>query len=251
MARLRGSFAAVLLGLLAVAAAPGAQAAVTVAALTGWPPFSAQHLRAKGFANDILATALRRTGHEVRVEMMPWPRAVRLVKAGERDVLSSVWYTDARTRKMAFTAPIARNRLVFVTRRADAFSYTGLDSLTGKTVGVAEDYHYTDAFMQAEHFTRTPAPTLLANLFKVDTGQVDMTVADELIARYLIEENEPRFEHPFAMTDTALSARELRAAVSRKIDNTQEILRAIDNGIAAMRADGTYAHIKREHGLAE
>jgi len=243
--------AAVLGAVLLVAGGAAARAEVTVAALTGWPPFSGENLLNKGFGNDIIATALRRAGYEVRVEMMPWPRAVRRVKAGEHDVLSSVWHTDAREADLAFTAPLACNRLVFVTRRGEPFTYTGLASLEGRTVGVAEDYHYADAFMQATHFTRKPAPNLLTNLFAVDTGEVDMAVADELTARYLIDRNRPRFGHAFAMTDNALSARKLRAGVSRAIDNTGEIVRAIDGALSAMRADGTYAHIKRQHGLAE
>ena len=247
----RQSVVGAIFGILLAGAATPAAATVTVAALTGYPPFSGEKLRNTGFSNDVIATALRRTGHEVRVKMMPWPRALRLVKEGEHEVLSSVWYTEEREEQLAFTDPIARNRLVFVTRRGDSFTYDGLESLTGKTVGVAEDYQYGESFMSADNFERKPGPNLLANLFAVDTGAVDMLVADELSVRYLIDKNRSRFSHAFEMTDETLSSRDLHAAVSRAVDNTAGIVRAINKGLTAMHTDGTYARILREHGLAE
>ena len=226
-----------------------ARAEVTVAALTGWPPFSGANLDDNGFANEVIATALRRAGRDVAVETMPWPRAKRMVNKGEHDILSSVWHNEAREKRLAFTEPIAHNRLVFITRAGREFTYTGLDSLAGLRVGIAQGFHYGDPFMQADHFTREPAPNLLTNLFAVDTGEVDAAVGDALIARHLINTNDARFEHAFDLSEKPLSTRPLYAGVSRAVDDTSAIVEAMNTGLQALREDGTYAQIKRRHNL--
>ena len=239
-----------LAALLLVPGAAHAKRDLTVAALTGWPPFSDEGLPGKGFANEVITVALKRAGYGARVEMLPWPEAKASVMAGEREVLSSVWHTEARAEKLAFTEPIAQNRIVFIAPAESPFSYTGLDSLSGKTVAVAEEYHYAQEFLESEAFTRRENPNLAAGLFQVANGEADLAVGDELTARYLISEGAKRFEGmDFQLSDAALSERPLHVGISRAVEGTDAIVTAFNEALAAMRADGTYAEIKAKHGL--
>ncbi|SDG08539.1 amino acid ABC transporter substrate-binding protein, PAAT family [Limimonas halophila] len=241
-----------LAALLLVPGAAHAQRELTVAALTGWPPFSDEGLPANGFANEVITVALKRAGYDARVEMMPWPEAKASVMAGEHDVLSSVWHTEARAEKLAFTDPVAENRIVFIAPAESPFTYTGLDSLKGKTVAVAEEYHYAEAFLESDAFTRLENPNLVAGLFQVANGEADLAVGDELTARYLIGESAKRFEGmDFALSERALSERPLHVGVSRAVAGTQAIVTAFNEALAAMRKEGTYVEIKEKHGLTE
>lgn len=250
MVRIVGRLGLVLAVLSAALGSPAsAERSLNVVSLTQWPPYSATELPNGGFGNDVATTALERAGYDVRLELVPWSRAMAMVRHGDADVLVNVWRTEARADVMAFTEPIARNELVFVHREATALTYTGLDSLAGMDVGILRDYDYKDAFMREPDINRLPARTLLTNLRNLKNKRIDAVLADRMIARYVITNMLPEAADRFAFTEEALSARPLRAAVNRAVDGTAEIVDAFDTALAAMRADGTYADIKQRHGL--
>jgi len=243
------------LGLVAVAlavvlGAPArAERSLEVVSLTQWPPSSAADLPNAGVTNDIATTALTRAGHDVTLELVPWSRAMAMIRHGEADVLVNVWHTPERTEVMAFTDPLARNEMVFVHRKSTDLTYTGLDSLAGMDIGILRDYEYDDAFMDDPAINRLPAGTLLTNLRNLKNKRLDAVLADRMIARYVIANMLLGAADRFAFTAKALSARSLRAAVSRAVDGTDAIVADFNDALAQMRADGTYAAIKQRHGL--
>jgi polar amino acid transport system substrate-binding protein len=226
-----------------------AERSLDVVSLTQWPPYSSADLAHGGFGNEVATTALKRAGYSLTLELVPWSRAIAMLRHGRADVLVNVWHTPPRTEIMAFTEPIARNELVFVHRKATDLAYSGLDSLAGMDVGILRDYDYKDAFMQDPSINRLPAGTLLTNLRNLKNKRLDAVLADRMIARYVIANKLPEAADRFAVTDKALSARPLRAAVSRAVDGTDAIVADFNAALAAMRKDGAYAEIKRRHGL--
>jgi len=222
---------------------------ITIASGDSWPPFTKLKLPNKGFSNDIAKTVLERAGYEVTVEILPWNRAKKMTQAGQFDILNNVWYTDERAKTLAFTDPIARNEIVFITRKEDEFTYTGLSSLKGMVVGTVRGFDYRDAFLDADHFHREPAGTFKTNLKKLAAGRIDAAVGDRLIGKYLLTNAFPQLEGDLILSDKALSSRTLHVTVSRALDNTERIVTDFNTALEAIRADGTYAEIERRHGL--
>lgn len=240
----------VLIALAAVASNHAyAERSLHVVSLTDWPPYSAKGLPHDGFGNHVVTAALERAGYDVTLELVPWSRAMAMVRHGDADVLVNVWRTDARREVMAFTDPIARNELVFVHLAARDWRYRGLDSLAGMDVGILRDYDYNDAFMRNPDINRIPARTLLTNLRNLKNKRLDAVLADRMIARYVIDNKLAESAGRFAFSDKALSAKNLHAAVSRAVDGTTAIVDAFNSALAEMRADGTYAEIEARHGL--
>jgi polar amino acid transport system substrate-binding protein len=221
-----------------------------VAALTGWPPFSGKDLPGKGFSNDVVKTALERMGHTVTVKMMPWARALKMTQAGKYEVLPSVWHSEERAKTLAFADPIAQNKIVFLKRKDDDFQYAGLDSLSGKTVGIVQGYDYSEKFLNDEGFSRQKANSLMTNVRKVLGGRIDLTLGDELVARYAINQEIPERADQIAYTDEGLSKKDLHVTFSRKLDNSDELVSAFNAELAEMREDGTYDEILARHKLA-
>jgi polar amino acid transport system substrate-binding protein len=227
----------------------GQAADFTIAALKGWPPFSGKNLRNKGFANDVTQTALERMGHDAEIKVMPWARALEMTKRGKFEVLPSVWYSDERADNLKFTDPIASNRIVFIKRQGDDFQYTGIDSLAGKSVGIVQDYDYSDDFLSADGFERQRANSLKINVRKLLGGRVDLTLGDELVAKYAINKNMPNQADKIAYTEGALSEKDLHVTFSRKLDNVDSIVADFNAELEAMREDGTYDEILKLHEL--
>lgn len=250
---MRRSFKA-FLGMSAIVASVGitgmAQAAdLKVAALTGWPPFSGEALPNNGFSNDVTKTALERMGHDVTVKMMPWARALEMTKRGKFQVLPSVWYNEKRAEELAFTKPIASNKIVFIKQKNDDFDFEDLGSLKGKSVGIVQGYDYSGDFLNADHFSRQSANSMLTNVRKLLGGRIDLTLGDELVARYAINKNMPNRADKVAYTDGALSENKLHVTFSKKLDNAAALVESFNAEIAEMREDGTYDEILARHNL--
>jgi len=235
--------------LLLPGAASAAKQDLTVVALTSWPPFSAKDLPNNGFGNDITKTVLERAGYNVSVKLMPWSRAKKMTERGKFDVLANAWYNEKRAEKLAYTDRIAQNRIVFVSRKDSDFTYSGLDSLEGKTVGIVRDYDYRDDFLNADSFERQPANSFKTNLRKLKAGRVDVTLGDELLAKYLVNENFPDAKGSFAYSDKAQSSKDLFVTVSRAIEGTKTVVSDFNEALAEIREDGTYDKIAERHGL--
>lgn len=235
--------------LLLPGAASAAKQDIKLVSLTSWPPFSAKALPNNGFGNDIAKTVLERAGYNVSVKLMPWSRAKKMTQRGKFHVLANAWYNEDRAEKLAFTDRIAQNRIVFVSRKDSDFTYSGLDSLEGKTVGVVRDYDYRDDFLEADSFERQPANSFTTNLRKLKAGRVDVTLGDELLAKYLVNENFQEAKGSFTYSDEALSSKDLFVTVSRAIDGTKAIVSDFNEALAEIREDGTYDKIAERHGL--
>jgi len=235
---------------IALGTAGAAQAATfKIAALKGWPPFSSRDLPSKGFSNDLTKTALERMGHTAKIRIMPWARALAMTKRGAFDVLPSVWYSDKRAESLKFSDPIARNRIVFIKQRGDDFRFDGLDSLRGKRVGIVQDYDYSDAFLEADGYSLQKANSLIVNIKKLLGGRIDVTLGDELVARYAINKDMPDRSGELAYTEGALSEKPLHVTFSRKLTDVGELVEQFNAELAAMRADGTYDAILERHKM--
>lgn len=221
----------------------------TIAALKGWPPFSGKDLPNKGFSNDVTQTALERMGHSAEIKVMPWARALEMAKRGKFEVLPSVWYSDERAKKLKFTDPIASNRIVFIKKKGDPFEFNGVESLTGKSVGIVQDYDYSEEFLNAENFERQRANSLKINLRKLLGGRVDLTLGDEFVAKYAMNKNMPDRADKVAYTEGALSEKKLHVTFSRTLDNVDSIVADFNEELEAMREDGTYDAILKRHKL--
>lgn len=116
-----------------------------------------------GVSVEIITEAFKSQGHDVDFKIMPWTRALNEVKGGRVDVLVATWFTNERTSYLNYSEPYLENSLKFIKRKGDGFEYNGMDSLSGKTVGIIRNYGYGDDFLGASNFKKPEANDLVAN----------------------------------------------------------------------------------------
>ncbi|WP_108648978.1 substrate-binding periplasmic protein [Dongshaea marina] len=213
-----------------------------------WPPFSGKKLQNMGLANEIVVTALKKGGMESKVKILPWTRAMESVKQGKMDAISTVWYTDERAKTFIYSDPYLSNRVVFVKKAGNPFEYDGVDSLSGKNVGIIRDYGYGDAFYAASNFKRTPSNSLESNLKKVAAGRVDLTLDDEIVVKYTISTELPDLKSKLGFTKNSYSEQPLHIVVTKSNPNGQAIIDAFNKGLKMMKEDGSFDAIMKTHG---
>lgn len=225
------------------------QARVLTAAADPWPPFVDPASPSEGLTLEIIRAAYRTQGYEIRMYYMPWARAEAGVVAGTYDLLPSTWQTAARHDTLIFSEPYAYNRIKFLKLNTDPFEYNGLESLTGKSIGVIRGYGYDDAFLAARNFTRYEAPDFLSLANMLLAGRIDLTLEDEIVGRVSIANFNPQLLTKLTFTDSALSTKGLHVAIGKRNPRAQELMDAFSRGFALIRSNGEYARIMAKYGI--
>jgi len=229
-------------------AMPAAAETLTVAA-DPWPPFVNEDHEEGGVALAIIREALSRKGYDVELNIMPWARAEDGVRSGDYDILPGTWYTESRAEELIYSEPYATNEVKFIKRADDDFEYTGMDSLAGKTIGIIRDYGYGDEFAAADTFSREASAGLITNIRKLVNGRVDLAIEDELVARFLINGEDPELLDQIEFVDPPYSANDLHLTSGRANSRGEAIVKAFNEGLAAMKKDGTFDAIMSENNL--
>ncbi|GGX39932.1 substrate-binding periplasmic protein [Saccharospirillum salsuginis] len=224
-----------------------AQADTITAAQDPWPPFVQDQAEA-GLSVDLVRAALEHEGYEVEMTIMPWARAIDQVKNGNIDVLVATWYTEERTAYLRYSEPYMQNQLKFIKQAGDDFEFEGLESLSGKTVGVVRGYGYGDEFLNATNFSRPETNNIASNLLKLDAGRIDLTLEDEIVALSTMK-NEGIDPSKYDFTNNALSVNDLHVSSGIANARSEEIIAAFNRGLAAIRENGTMAELLSKYGV--
>ncbi|MCG6870021.1 MAG: transporter substrate-binding domain-containing protein [Gammaproteobacteria bacterium] len=215
-----------------------------------WPPYVAENLPNGGLAMDIVQTAFERAGYSTDVKVQPWTRNLQGVEIGVYDVVCTIWYTDERARKLAFSEPYLPTEIVFIKRRGGNWTFRSMSSLDGLTVGTVYDYAYGKEFDEATNFRKLPQKHLLQNLLILINGQIDMTLDDRRVLEHDIAEYLSMSADKLEFVSPPLEKRELYIAVSRQTPGYEKIVSDFNHALAGMRSDGTYESILARHGDA-
>lgn len=148
-----------------------------------WKPFIDLEAEHNGISIELIRQFFATQGDTIKVVPMPWVRSLNLLKNGKVDILPAVWFTQERTETMIYSESYISNRLVFIKSKDNAFEYDGLESLSGKVVGVVREYAYGEEFLADPNIIFSVADSLLVNTKKVISGRIELTLDDEIAAR--------------------------------------------------------------------
>ena len=228
-----------------------AQERTLIAAADPYPPYVDPQAPGEGLAMEIVRAAYKNQGYTVKLEMMPWVRAEKAVSEGRYDILVDVWRTEARTKELLFSTAYAISKIKFIKRKDNPFEFTGMESLSGKRVGVIRGYGYSDAFNAATHFTRDEVPSMDHNINKLLLKRIDLTLEDENTAKVLIQKLGPKVAQQLDFTANALASNPLYLAAGLKNPRHKEIVEAFNRGLVAIKANGSFLAIEKRYGLVD
>lgn len=212
-----------------------------------WTPFIDQNHPELGVATDLVASIFKRAGYETTPILEPWSRTLEGAAIGVYDMIISAWQTPQREKYFAFSDPYLFNEIKFIRRKGNPFSYTGLNSLAGKTVGIVDGFAYGDEFNNSQVFNRVTRSDVLQNLKLLNQGGIDLTLGDQWVLRYQLANYIPNAIKSTQIIDTPLSRRGLHVAISRANPNHEQIRLDFNSALKAMKVDGSYDKIIEKH----
>lgn len=210
-----------------------------------------------GFAVDIARAVFGPAGYTVEYSVLPWARTLDSVRAGETTIAIGATAGDVADRGLIVgKEPIGLQRNALAMRKDAAFAYSGPDSLRDRRLGAILGYSYDDAIDAhiAAH-KGTDAVQLIGgddalqqNIRKLLAGRVDAVVDSVDVLRYAVV-RAGQTERVSLVEIGEPSA--IYLAFSRANPDAPELIRKLDEGIAAMRRDGRLAAILGRYGAMD
>ena len=220
---------------------------VSVVHSGSWPPYADEALPEQGLAIDIVTTALKRAGYSPEVTTASLSQILEGSKTGAYDVFATPWYTLDRDKYLDFSQPYLESSVHFIKRKDTSFEYNKFDDLEGMTIGVIESYAYDEDFNESRFIEKINASSLNENLRKLVEGEIDLSLDDELVLRYTLNQWMPNEMATLEILAKPLTTRGVNIGVSRENPEHARIVADFDKAIAQMKKDGTHDKIMRKH----
>ncbi|RON07467.1 amino acid ABC transporter substrate-binding protein [Pseudomonas brassicacearum] len=245
MPRLHLAFA--LIGLLLLTQSATAEKLRLVA--DAWPPFTDATLVNGGVATDIVSTALARAGYASDFEQVPWARALLGVGEGRYDVLVNAWFNEERTHIGQFSSEYLLNRIRFIKRKDTPIEYNNLQQLHTYPIAVVRGYAYSPEFDGDVALQKVQVHNFPMAVRMLAADRVKLTLEDEYVARYYLARESSKVRNSVEFLPNPLSENSLHILVSLKNPDHEKIVAGFDREIAAMKEDGSYERLLRQHGM--
>ena len=229
-----------------------------LAAEDNWPPYSDE--TGHGLSYRLVQTALQSQGYQLKIAVMPYPRALQATRTGK---VQGCWnVTRQRNTEQEF---VLHQRPLFTASASFYYADQGLafESLAeipdGTALGVIRGYEYGDGFEQ--HKSRfqlvevSTHPQLLQLLLehKIKVALFFDDVILEFLQReqldpFIKERNQRMYKAsgeqlPSIIKGQQFHVSELFVAFSRQDPHSQAYANALDRGLALLQADGEYQQL--------
>ena len=226
----------------APAAAPAAIKSYTVGTDAAYAPFESQNEKGEivGFDIEVVQAIAAKAGFDVKFVNTPWEGIFNALGQGDRDLLvSAITITDERLQSMDFTDPyFDAAQLIAVKEDSKVSTFGDLKGLkVGVQTGTTGDEAVTDLLGKNSTDIKRFESTPLA-LKELESGGVDAVVADNgVVVHYVANNPGGKFK---TVSDPGFVPEQYGIAVKK---GNAELLAALNQGLAAIRADGTYTAI--------
>ncbi|MCB1327632.1 MAG: transporter substrate-binding domain-containing protein [Spirochaetales bacterium] len=222
-----------------------------------WCPFNCEpEGEHQGFMIDVARAAFALEGRPVDYQLMSWARAIEETRAGRFHAIVGAYRSDAPD--FIFPAEeIGISRDIFLVRDDSRWTYSGIGSLSGVTLGVIHEYGYgaeVDAYVEAHKDDETRIQVVFSedglaqNFRKLLLGRITAVVENENRALYYLDQN-PRIAARVRPAGSPGQAQRTFIAFSPARAESRELAGLLDTGIRALRASGRLAEILAYYGL--
>jgi len=238
----------IIFALILCSATANAGQKITLSTLD-WEPYIGKEIKNNGYVAVLVKEAFKRGGLEADFQFDQWSRVVGLAKGGKVDGYFPEYYSEAVKEYAVFSDPFPGGPIGFFKLKGKDISYDGLEDLKGLKIGTVQGYVNTKKFDEAGYLKKDAAKDDLTNFKKLAAGRLDLVVADKFVGLSLIKKHMPDKAGQIEFMAKPLEEKDLFVCISNKVDNADAKLKAFNEGLKQMKADGTIDKILTEYGF--
>lgn len=226
----------------ASAPAPAAPAALKVGTDPTYAPFEYQNEKGEivGFDIDVIKAVAAKAGVNIELVSTPWEGAFNALAQGDRDILiSAITITDERKQTLDFSdSYFDAHQLIAVPEKSKVAKLADLKKakVGVQTATTGEEVVVKLQGKDSANIKRFESIPLA--LSELAAGGVDAVVADNgVVENYVANNPGAKFK---SVNDTSFAPEQYGIATKK---GNAELLKKLNDGLAAIKADGTYQKI--------
>lgn len=208
----------------------------------------------EGVGIDLVRKIFEPMGYTVDYLLMPWARALEEVRAGKIDAIIGANATDDAT--LVFPKEsIIRITDDFYVMEGDDWTYSGIDSLEGRRIGVIKDYGYNDIITEyvGKHMREAGVvqevgggDALEQNIRKLLAGRINVVVESAPVMQYMLKRLGLQEKVKWA---GGVDQGFVYLAFSPALESSPEEAKHFDRGIVELRKAGALPAMYERYGL--
>ena len=216
---------------------------LTLATLN-WEPFYSENLPEEGFFTALSREAFKRAGYDLKVEFIPWKRALEMAKKGKYDGILGAYHNKDRETYFIFPDPVAHNEEVFLQKKGKGISFQSFDDLKPYTIGGlnggAPIKELTEKGFKTEGVSKD-----IQTVKKLHAGRIDLMIWGKqnfYFALRNMADYKP-YQNAFEILEPPFKSYGLYCPISKTRADAREIVDKFNAALKAMKSDGTYDDI--------
>lgn len=221
----------------------------------GWPPYTfvdpKNPDRVVGASKDLIFGILERAGYAAQITLLPWKRCLAQVESGQTAMLLNASFSEERAQKFLMTKPYYSLHSVLFYRTSKypvpptlttaedmkSYRYCGLHGYNYTMYDIPKSQLDTGAKDEASRFAM------------LQRDRCDFVLGDVELIHAFSSMGQLNLDGTGHLPIPGAKPKEFHAMVSRALVDGDKLLRILDDGIAAAKADRTYAKIFSRYGL--
>lgn len=155
-----------------------------------FPPFNFYaHEEPRGLSIDYLNLIAQKLGVKIQYsESLSWTESLKRIESKEIDLILNIVRTEERENFILYSEPYIKNSNVIVSLKQEP--KTELIDLDNNTVAYHRSYFYGQILEESHpNIERLPVSSTLSTLKAVVYGDASAAIAEDAVARHLIQEN--------------------------------------------------------------
>ena len=196
-----------------------------------------------GFDHEVVTEAFRRVGQPVRIVFLPWNRAIMEIKSGEAAAVLSCAHRAQREEFAFFSDQLSTSTDgIYYRRDHEAKKVKSVDELKDQRVAAVNGY---SSFLKLRDLGMEPhsVPDDETGLKMLRLGRFDYFYNGKQATDFLISQSGQTGLFKFI----SLSEKPLYLCLSKAYPGAGQLLDDFNKGLAAVKADGTYALIHAKY----
>ena len=232
----------------------GSQPAVRVC-VGDFSPYNSPRLPRMGPIFDLAQQAFQRVDYTMQAEFMPW---ARILKEGEegRCLILGIWRNAARDQLFDYSSPLVEQELGFFVKRGSlpelrkeaSNGKHNVDTLRRLRIGI-ERGSYLPELLRDPGLQLDLASALNSNLRKLAKDRIDLAFGAKDAGLYMLT-REPELRARVEWLAPGLESKPTYLAFSRRAPDADAMRAAFEQGLQAMKADGSYRRLLKASGLS-
>ena len=214
-----------------------------------WEPYTGHTLSGGGFCSEIVTEVFKKAGYNVKIDYIPWDKAIEETTKGKYDAAFPEYYSKDRIKDFKYSNFFTNSLLCFYERKGANIKYKTIKDLAPYKIGVVKGYVNTEEFDKATYLKKIESDSDEENLRKLAKGELDLIVIDKLVARYLITSKMPGDASKLESVEPPLLIQPLFVIFPKKLAQSDKRIKDFNKALDDLNKTGGINAIMKKSGV--